>query len=122
MFSTTLKRTPLRLYQSSTNSLATLTLPNPAYLNLVRQLSAFQSSLDFFAGGKKETIGKPSKAKTGLVAEVRESDREHTEGADQSGRDPSNRKYEEWTEKARNEVGSYHKKASFQDPTGGRKV
>lgn len=119
MFSTTLRKTPLRLYQSSTNSLATLTLPNPAYLNLIRQ---FQDSFILKADKKSETHGKPSKARSGLVAEIREEDQQHGEGVDQSGKDPNNRKYEEWTEKAQKEVGSSHKRAPFQDPTGGRKA
>jgi len=88
-------------------------------LNLIRQ---FQDSFILKADKKSETHGKPSKARSGLVAEIREEDQQHGEGVDQSGKDPNNRKYEEWTEKAQKEVGSSHKRAPFQDPTGGRKA
>jgi len=40
----------------------------------------------------------------GVIAEVRDADRDHAEGAELSGRDPNNRVYEEWTEKAENEA------------------
>jgi len=126
MFSKNLQRTTMKLYQSSNNSFAAFTLSNPAYLNLVRQLSAASENLGGFIYNldKKEqtTSGKPSKAKTGTVAEVRENDQQHGEGVEQEGRDPNNRKYEEWTEKSQKEVGANHKKASFQDSTGGRKM
>ena len=95
MLSTILKRNPLEFFR-------------PLFVSSMRtlQLNPFGSFIYNAANKNTEDTGKMGSAGTGggVIAEVREEDQQHGAGAELPGKNPDNRKYEEWTEKAENEA------------------